>query len=105
MKATSDLVAGAGYAAVLILGDNQYEDGTLAAWLAAYRTETVLFPNRLPESFSYTLSEVWSAGIPVIVPDHGALGDRVERDGGGWLLPAGFDGDEAAALWLGPLRR
>ena len=79
-----------------------YEDGTLAAWLAAYRTETVLFPNRLPESFSYTLSEVWSAGYPVIVPDHGALGERVEREGGGWLLPAGFDGDEAAALlvWL-----
>jgi glycosyltransferase involved in cell wall biosynthesis len=79
-----------------------YEDGTLAAWLAAYRTETVLFPNRLPESFSYTLSEVWSARMPVIVPDHGALGERVERDGGGWLLPAGFDGDEAAALlvWL-----
>ncbi len=79
-----------------------YEDGTLAAWLAAYRAETVLFPNRLPESFSYTLSEVWSAGIPVIVPDQGALGDRVERDGGGWRLPAGFGGDEAAALlvWL-----
>ena len=79
-----------------------YEDGTLAAWLAAYRAETVLFPNRLPESFSYTLSEVWSAGVPVVVPDQGALGERVDREGGGWLLPAGFDGDEAAALlvWL-----
>ena len=79
-----------------------YEDGTLAAWLAAYRVDTVLFPNRLPESFSYTLSEVWSAGVPVIVPDQGALGERVETEGGGWLLPAGFHGDEAAALlvWL-----
>jgi len=79
-----------------------YEDGMLAAWLAAYRVEAVLFPNRLPESFSYTLSEVWSAGVPVVVPDQGALGERVEAQGGGWLLPAGFDGDEAAALlvWL-----
>lgn len=79
-----------------------YEDGTLAAWLAAYRVETVLFPNRLPESFSYTLSEVWAAGVPVIVPDQGALAERLKKDGGGWLLPAGFDGDEAAALlvWL-----
>jgi glycosyltransferase involved in cell wall biosynthesis len=79
-----------------------YEDGSLADWLGAYRVDTVLFLNRLPESFSYTLSEVWSAGVPVIVPDQGALGERVERDGGGWLLPAGFDGDEAAALlvWL-----
>jgi glycosyltransferase involved in cell wall biosynthesis len=79
-----------------------YRDDALAGWLAAYRIETVLFPNRLPESFSYTLSEVWAAGLPVIVADHGALGERVSRHGGGWLLPAGFDGDEAAALlvWL-----
>ncbi|HVN35418.1 MAG TPA: glycosyltransferase [Casimicrobiaceae bacterium] len=79
-----------------------YEDGTLPAWLSAYRVDAVLFPNRLPESFSYTLSEVWAAGVPVVVPDQGALGERVEREGGGWLLPAGFDGDDAAALlvWL-----
>jgi glycosyltransferase involved in cell wall biosynthesis len=79
-----------------------YRDDALAAWLAAYRIETVLFPNRLPESFSYTLSEVWAAGLPVIVPDQGALGERVARHDGGWRLPAGFDGDEAAALlvWL-----
>jgi len=86
----------------LIYVHGAYEDGTLASWLAAYRVETVLFPNRLPESFSYTLSEVWAAGIPVVVPGEGALGDRVESHGGGWLLPAGFDGDDAAALlvWL-----
>jgi glycosyltransferase involved in cell wall biosynthesis len=79
-----------------------YEDGSLAAWLAAYRVDVALFPNRLPESFSYTLSEIWAAGVPVVVPDQGALGERVEREGGGWLLPAGFDGDDAAALlvWL-----
>ncbi len=79
-----------------------YQDGSLNGWLAAYRVETVLFPNRLPESFSYTLSEVWAAGLPVVVPDQGALGERVGRDGGGWLLPAGFDSDDAAALlvWL-----
>jgi hypothetical protein len=79
-----------------------YEDGTLGAWLAAYRAEAVLFPNRLPESFSYTLSEVWSAGMPVVVPEQGALGERVEAQGGGWILPTGFDGDDAAALlvWL-----
>jgi glycosyltransferase involved in cell wall biosynthesis len=79
-----------------------YREGALQGWLAAYRVEAVLFPNRLPESFSYALSEVWAAGLPVVVPDQGALGERVERDGGGWLLPEGFDGDDAAALlvWL-----
>jgi glycosyltransferase involved in cell wall biosynthesis len=79
-----------------------YLDNTITDLLHAYRVETVLFPNRLPESFSYTLSEVWAAGIPVIVPGEGALGERVERHGGGWLLPPGFDDSEAAALlvWL-----
>jgi hypothetical protein len=36
MKATSDLLVGAGYDAVLLLGDNQYEDGTLAKYQASY---------------------------------------------------------------------
>src|SRR5512141_195058 len=35
-----------------------YVDDALAGWLAAYRVEVALFPNRRPESFSYTLSEV-----------------------------------------------
>lgn len=79
-----------------------YEEDAIAGWLKAYGVEAVLFPNRLPESFSYTLSEVWAAGLPVVVPGEGALGERVERGGGGWVLPAGFGGDEAAALlvWL-----
>lgn len=79
-----------------------YDEASLGGWLAAYRVETVVFPNRLPESFSYTLSEVWAAGVPVVVPDDGALGERVAAHSGGWRLPAGFDGDDAAALlvWL-----
>ncbi len=77
-----------------------YLDAELAGWLAAYGAELVLFPNRLPESFSYTLSEVWASGLPVIVPDAGALGERVGRHAGGWRLPAGFSAAEAAALLL-----
>ena len=77
-----------------------YEQDTLPAWLAAYRIEAVLFPNRLPESFSYTLSEAWAAGIPAIVPQDGALGERVGRHGGGFVLPAGFSAGDAARLLL-----
>jgi glycosyltransferase involved in cell wall biosynthesis len=75
-----------------------YEQDALPGLLAAYRIEAVLFPNRLPESFSYTLSETWAAGLPAIVPDDGALGERVARHGGGFALPAGFAAADAARL-------
>lgn len=82
-----------------------YLDAELPALIAAYEAEVALFPNRLPESFSYTLSEVWAARIPVIVPKGGALSERVAQHGGGWILPAGFSAGDAAELLqrlLGP---
>jgi glycosyltransferase involved in cell wall biosynthesis len=75
-----------------------YADGTLASWLDAYDVAAVLFANRMPESFSYTLSEAWAARRPVIVPDDGALGERVAASGGGWRLPSERFASEAAAL-------
>src|SRR5919201_1855371 len=36
MKATSDLLLAGGYTAVLVLGDNQYEDGALARYQASF---------------------------------------------------------------------
>jgi glycosyltransferase involved in cell wall biosynthesis len=67
-----------------------YVEDEVAGLLRAYRAELVLFPNPVPEAFSYALSEVWAAGLPALVPPEGALGERVSRHGGGWLLPAGF---------------
>ena len=77
-----------------------YKHTMLPAWLAAYRVRAVLFPNRLPESFSYTLSEAWAAGVPAIVPQDGALGERVTRHGGGFVLPTGSAAGDAARLLL-----
>ncbi|MCB1598876.1 MAG: glycosyltransferase [Xanthomonadales bacterium] len=55
-------------------------------WLQYYEVDLVLFPNRLAESFSYALSDVWAAAVPVLVPDAGALGERVRAHGGGAVL-------------------
>jgi hypothetical protein len=57
-----------------------------------------LFTNQVPESFSYALSDLWAAGVPVIVPPAGALGERVRAHGGGWILPADFSAHDVAAL-------
>ena len=51
--------------------------------LAHYRVALVLYPSAGPETFSYTLSEAWSAGVPVLVPPIGALAERVAGTGAG----------------------
>lgn len=76
------------------------QDDEVGALLAAYGARLALFPNRVPESFSYTLSDLWDAGVPVLVPAEGALAERVRRHGGGWILPEGAGAREIAAALL-----
>ena len=62
------------------------QDDEVPALLRAYGARIALFPNRVPESFSYALSDLWDAGLPALVPAEGALEERVRRHGGGWIL-------------------
>lgn len=39
-----------------------------------------------PETYNYTLTESWLAGIPVLVTPLGAPAERVKENGGGWVL-------------------
>jgi GT2 family glycosyltransferase len=39
-----------------------------------------------PETYCHTLSEAWSCGIPVLATKIGVLEERVNKNGGGWLL-------------------
>ena len=39
-----------------------------------------------PETYCHTLSEAWSCGVPVLTSKIGVLEERVNNDGGGWLL-------------------
>jgi glycosyltransferase involved in cell wall biosynthesis len=74
-----------------------YEEDELVSWLRGYRAEIALFPNQVPESFSYSLSQAWAAGVPALVAPLGALAERVTAHGGGWLLASGFDAPVVAA--------
>jgi hypothetical protein len=74
-----------------------YGDDEVAPLLEAYGASLAIFPNAVPESFSFALSDVWAAGLPVLVPGEGALGERVRKHGGGWLLPEGFTARELEA--------
>jgi GT2 family glycosyltransferase/glycosyltransferase involved in cell wall biosynthesis len=64
----------------------RYEPGDLPALLEHYRVDLVLYPSAGPETFSYTLSEAWASGRPVLVPPIGALDERVRGSGAGWIM-------------------
>ena len=76
----------------------RYEPRELPDLLAHYRARLVAFPSAGPESFSFTLSEAWAAGLPVIVPPFGALAERVAGTGAGWLWTDAEWRDEARML-------
>jgi GT2 family glycosyltransferase/glycosyltransferase involved in cell wall biosynthesis len=63
-----------------------YARADLPALLAHYRVEFAVYPSEGPESFSYTLSEVWAAGMPALVPPIGALAERVGETRAGWIM-------------------
>jgi hypothetical protein len=73
-----------------------YRSDDAVALLRAYGAEIVVFPNHAPESFSYSLSEAWAAGLPVLAGPRGAIAERVRRHGGGWILGERFDAAEVA---------
>jgi glycosyltransferase involved in cell wall biosynthesis len=73
-----------------------WSDEEVPSLVEAYGAQLALFANRAPESFSYALSDLWSCGLPVLSTPEGALGERIARHGGGWLLPANFGGADVA---------
>ncbi len=41
------------------------------------------------ETFSHTLTEAWSVGLPVLGSQLGAVGERIQKYGGGWTVDTG----------------
>ncbi len=76
----------------------RYDPRHLPDLLAHYRVDLVAYPSAGPETFSFTLSEAWAAGCPVVVPPFGALAERVAGTGAGWTWTDAEWRDEAAML-------
>lgn len=71
-----------------------YQQDRLIALLEHYTISLVMFPSAGPETFCYTLSEAWAANKPVLVPPIGALKERVEQKGAGWIMEDWKDMDK-----------
>lgn len=63
-----------------------YKRDNLSVLLKELNIDLVCLLSTVPETFSYTLSETWSAGIPVLVNNRGALGMRVVHNETGWIV-------------------
>lgn len=62
-----------------------YSREELPGLLARVQPDVGLLLSTVPETFSYTLSELWAAGIPVVATRLGAFEERVEEGVTGWL--------------------
>ncbi len=64
-----------------------YRAGSLPRLLRREGVDLALLLSIWPESYGITLDECQAAGVPVVAFDHGAIGERLRRDGGSGLVP------------------
>ncbi|KAB2963992.1 glycosyltransferase [Zoogloea sp.] len=77
-----------------------YQQHDLASQLEAFQPDAALMLSTLPESFSYTLSEMFAFGLPVIATDHGAFAERIGHRITGLLVAPQPDAVMAAITGL-----
>lgn len=80
----SDLVS---YEQKNLIKLGSYDRKNIIAILKEHQIDITCILSICPETYCYTLSESILAGIPVVVTDIGALGERVRRDDLGWIVP------------------
>jgi glycosyltransferase involved in cell wall biosynthesis len=76
----------------------EYQKMELGDYLRQIDADLGLMLSVVPETFSYTLSELWAAGVPVLATRLGAFEDRVVEGVNGWLV------DPSAAIILDRVR-
>jgi glycosyltransferase involved in cell wall biosynthesis len=79
----------------------RYEGAQLPNLIADLDPHLVFYPQKSPETYSYTLSEGLRAGVPLLVPDLGAFRERTERMDWCWL----YDPTDSPAALTKLLRR
>ncbi|MCF6264168.1 MAG: glycosyltransferase [Xanthomonadales bacterium] len=66
----------------------QYQKDELATEVAKIAPDAALLLSSVPETWSYTFSEMSALGIPLIATDLGAFKERLNEGENGWLIQA-----------------
>lgn len=64
----------------------EYNNSEVSNLLIESKSDLVIFPSNVPESYSYTLSESVMNSIPVIGRNVGAIGERIKEGNYGWVF-------------------
>lgn len=88
---------------VEILG--RYERRELPQILSDLRCHVALFLSQLPETYSYTLSEAWRAGLLPVVTGLGALQERVNQNKCGIVLSSSPTVEEVINVLKGLIKQ
>ena len=75
-----------------------YKPQQLPVLLQEHRIDLICILSLWPETYSYTLTEAVLNGIPVIVSNVGALGERTLKHGYGWTVELDHLEDNVVAL-------
>ncbi|MGO8949657.1 MAG: glycosyltransferase [Ktedonobacterales bacterium] len=70
-----------------IVFTGRYSREEVTGLIKQYEVDAVIVPSLWPETYCYTLSEAWMAGVPAIVGPHGAQAERVAETGAGFVVP------------------
>ena len=68
------------------INHGKYERNDFNNIVSQIKPSFSLILSTCPETYSYTLTESWMAGLPVIASDLGALKERISSTDGGWLV-------------------
>lgn len=79
-----------------LIDHGKYKRDELTSLLEENKIDLICLISICPETFSYTLSEAISTGIPVLVSSLGALKERVENNDIGWIVD--IDKDNGAKV-------
>jgi GT2 family glycosyltransferase len=78
----------------------EYAHAQLPKLVAELQPDLALLPVSVAETWSYTLSELWSLGVPVLSTRLGSLAERIEHGVTGLLVDATSDAIAATLLQL-----
>ena len=68
----------------------RYEEQDAVALIEAQEAHLGWLTSLWPETWCYTLTQAWRAGLNVLAFDIGAQAERIRRTGRGWLCPLGL---------------